>query len=116
MWDENSLARQLFVIVRVDGVELYLALGGGGQLTVFTPHTDALELARFVLVSPKHPDVERLAEEASVRARLEQLRSGGLERSARDAEAIPVIDTGRILAAPVGGEPLPLLISPVVDG
>lgn len=120
-WDENSLASQRFVLGRVDGVELDLPLAGapaaaGGALTVFTPHADALELARFVLLSPKHPDVEAWAEEPDVRARLEELRSVGLERSSRDAEAIPVIDTGRVVPAPVGGDPLPVLISPVVDG
>src|SRR5262249_27616162 len=47
--------------------------------------------------------------------RLEELRSGGLERSARDAEAIPLIDTGATLPG-YAGEQLPVLISPTVDG
>src|SRR5436853_414564 len=120
-WDENSLASQRFVLGRVDGVELDLppagSTGAGGPaLTVFTPHADALALARFVLLSPKHPDVEAWADEPAVRTRLEELRSVGLERGSRDAEAIPVIDTGRFASAPVGGHPLPVLISPVVDG
>ena len=38
---------------------------------------------------------------------LEDLRSGGLERDSRDAEAIPLIDTGRTLPSPVTGEPMP---------
>jgi leucyl-tRNA synthetase len=114
-WDENSLASQRFVIGRVDGVEVDLALDGGGTLAVFTPHADALEEARFVLVSPKHPSVELWAQDESVRERLEEMRSGGLERSSRDAEAISVIDTGYALAG-ASGEPLPVLISPAVDG
>src|SRR5437588_5150592 len=65
-WDENSLASQRFVLGRVDGVELELAIAGGGALTVFTPHADALELARFVLMSPKHPDVDSWAEDPRV--------------------------------------------------
>ena len=36
---------------------------------------------------------------AGVREQLEQLRSGGWERSAREAETIPLIETGRTLAA-----------------
>jgi leucyl-tRNA synthetase len=120
-WDENSLASQRFVLGRVDGVELDLHVADssdarGPALTVFTPHADALELARFVLISPKHPDVELWADEPGVRARLEELRSGGLERSSRDAGAIAVIDTGHSVAAPAGGGVLPVLISPVVDG
>ena len=115
-WDENSLASQRFVLGRVEGVELELAIAGGGALTVFTPHADALELAQFVLMSPKHPDVESWAEDPRVHEQLEELRSGGLERSSRDAEAIALVDTGHSLRAPWGGEPLPVLISPVVDG
>jgi leucyl-tRNA synthetase len=115
-WDENSLASQRFVLGRVEGVELDLQAADGTQLTVFTPHDDALELARFVLISPKHPDVEVWAKDADVRDRLEELRSGGLDRSSRDAEAIPLIDTGRALSPPAGRGSLPVLISPVVDG
>jgi leucyl-tRNA synthetase len=116
IWDQVALSSQRFVLGRVDGVELDLGDSERGVLTAFTPHGDALALARFVLISPKHPDIDRWAEEPAVRERLEDLRSGGLERSERDAEAIPLIDTGSRLPAPAGGEPLPVLISPVVDG
>jgi leucyl-tRNA synthetase len=144
IWDESALASQRFVLGRVDGVEVDLTrpaagtsvtadgagpaagaslaaddAGGGGEddraLTVFTPHGDALARARFVLISPKHPDIERWAESVSDE-QLEELRSGGLERDAREAEALPLIDTGHVVSAPVGGDPLPVLISPVVDG
>jgi leucyl-tRNA synthetase len=115
-WDENSLASQRFVLGRVDGVEVDLPAPGGDTLMVFTPHADALELARFVLISPKHPHIDAWAVDPDVRERLEELRSGGLERSSRDAEAIPLIDTGRSVGAPTGEGSLPVLISPVVDG
>ena len=115
-WDENSLASQRFVLGRVDGVEVDLPAPDDGTLTVFTPHADALELARFVLISPKHPEIDTWAAEKGVRDRVEELRSSGIERSSRDAEAIPVIDTGHTVPAPVGGDPLPVLISPLVDG
>src|SRR5207248_1632669 len=88
--------------------------GGGGELTVFTSHADALAQARFVLISPRHPDVESWTSEPGVHEQLEQLRSGGWERSEREAETIPLIDTGRALVGP-GGEQLPLLITPLVD-
>jgi leucyl-tRNA synthetase len=115
-WDESSLASQRFVLGRVDGVEVDLPAADGSRLTVFTSHADALAHARFVLISPKHPDVERWVSGAAVDEQLEELRSGGLQRDARDAAAIPLIDTGRLLPAPAGGEPLPVLVSPVVDG
>ena len=69
-----------------------------------------------MLVSPKHPDIDVWAADPDVRERLEELRSGGLERSSRDAEAIPLIDTGHTVLAPTGDRSLPVLISPVVDG
>jgi leucyl-tRNA synthetase len=115
-WDEVALASQRFVLGRVDGVEVDLAGTDGSRLTVFTPHADALELARFVLISPKHPQIDAWTAGAGVRERLEELRSGGLERSSRDAGAIAVIDTGHRLPSPAGDRSLAVLISPAVDG
>jgi leucyl-tRNA synthetase len=116
IWDENALASQRFVLGRVDGIELDLLADDGSGLTVFTPHVDALEQARFVAISPKHPEVGLWAVSDQVHDRLEELRSGGLERGDRDAEAMPLIDTGRTLPSPTGGEPLPVIVSPMVDG
>jgi leucyl-tRNA synthetase len=115
-WDEVALASQRFVLGRVDGIEVDLSAADGTELTVFTPHAESLEQARFVLISPKHPQIDAWAAEPEVHERLEELRSGGLERSSRDARALALIDTGRSLPAPAGGEPLPVLISPAVDG
>ena len=116
MWDENALASQRFVIGRVDGVELDLAGEDGETLTVFTPHADAICLARFVAVSPRHPRVEEWARGSVWAAELEDLRSGGLERSSRDAQTMPLVQTGRTLAPHAGGEPLPVVVTPTVDG
>src|SRR5271166_951037 len=113
-WDEVALASQEIVLGRVDGVELDLAGDEGAPLTVFTPHPDALAGARFVLMSPRHPEADRWASEPVVRDSLEQLRTGGWERSAREAETIPLIDTGRVVEGP-DGDPLPVIVSPLVD-
>jgi leucyl-tRNA synthetase len=117
IWDDVSLASQQIVLGRLDGVELELNTGGqdGERLTVFTPYADAIEQARFVVMSARHPDVERWAAEPAILDQLEQLRSGGWERSSREAETIPVIDTGRVVRAGSDGPELPVLISPVVD-
>jgi leucyl-tRNA synthetase len=114
IWDEVALASQQYVLGRVDGVELDLTGADGRTLTVFTPYTDALAGARFVLMSARHPDADEWASDPAVHDELESLRAGGWERSAREAETIPVIDTGRTLAL-AGGEPLPVYISPLVD-
>ena len=67
-----------------------------------------------MLLSPRHPEVERWAAEPAVAEQLDELRSGGWERSARDASAVPVIDTGASVEV-AGGGSLPLFVSPIVD-
>jgi leucyl-tRNA synthetase len=114
IWDEVALASQQIVLGRVDGVEVELQTGDGGTLPVFTPHAGAVAEARFVLMSARHPDADVWAAEPRVAVKLEQLRSGGWERSSREAETIPVIDTGRTLQTP-DGETLPVYITPLVD-
>ncbi len=114
IWDEVALASQRYVLGRVDGVELELRGPDGRELTVFSPHAGALAEAAFVLISARHPDVEAWASQEAVSEQLEQLRSGGWERSAREAETIPVIDTGLHVSGP-GARELPVLVSPLVD-
>jgi leucyl-tRNA synthetase len=113
-WDELSLNTQRYILGRSDGVELDLEDGAGEAVTVFSPHAGALAQATFVLLSPRHPQVERWVGDDGVREALEQMRSGGWERSARDARSVPLVDTGASIAGP-GGEELPLLVSPLVD-
>jgi leucyl-tRNA synthetase len=111
IWDEVALSSQQEVLGRVEGVEVELE-GDGGRLVVFTPHADALADARFVLLSPRHPETDVWA--ADVEEQLQQMRSGGWERSAREAETIPLIDTGRTVLG-VDRRPLPVIVSPLVD-
>ncbi len=113
-WDELSLKTQRYILGRSDGVELELGRDGDDGLEVFTPHADAVGEARFVLLSPRHPALERWVSDPAVAAQLDELRSGGWERSARDASAVPVIDTGASVEVPGGGD-LPLFVSPIVD-
>lgn len=112
-WDDLALATQRYILGRSDGVELDLR-GSGGALTVFSPHRDAIGHASFVLLSPRHPDIDAWIADAAVRKELERMRSGGWERSARDARSVPLFDTGASVAGPGGGD-LPVLVSPLVD-
>src|SRR5215218_461519 len=112
-WDDLSLATQRYILGRADGVEIDLGSGDRG-LTAFTPHREFAGLASFVLLSPRHPDVEAWIGEDSVRQELERMRSGGWDRSARDARSVPVVDTGASIAGPNGSE-LPVVVSPIVD-
>jgi leucyl-tRNA synthetase len=114
LWDKVALDSQEDVLGRVDGVELTLTAADGATLSAFTPHAQEIAQARFVMVSPRHPDADAWADDEDVKGRLEQLRSGGWERSAREAERIPLVDTARTVLAPTGRE-LPVVISPLVD-
>ncbi len=113
-WDELSLKTQRYILGRSDGVEVTFAGQDGEALEVFTPHADSIGQARFVLLSPRHPEVERWAADPAVAEQLDELRSGGWERSARDAAAVPVIDTGASIEVD-GGDNLPVFVSPLVD-
>jgi leucyl-tRNA synthetase len=113
-WDDLSLATQRYILGRAKGVELDLRAADGRELTVFTPHRDSASLARFVLISPRHPDVDAWAAGSEAGEELERMRSGGWERSARDARSVPLVDTGASIPGPVGEE-LPVLVSPIVD-
>src|ERR1700736_3954504 len=111
LWDEVALGSQQEVLGRTDGVELDLGSPAGGPgLTVFTPYGGALRDARFVLLSPRHDDAALWS--ADIPEELEQMRSGGWGRSAREAETIPLIDTRRTLVGP-GGVPPPVILSPL---
>ena len=113
-WDELSLKTQRYILGCSDGVELDLGSPDSEDLEVFTPHTGAVGEARFVLLSPRHPGLERWVADPAVAEQLDELRSGGWERSARDASAVPVIDTGASVEV-AGGGSLPLFVSPIVD-
>jgi leucyl-tRNA synthetase len=115
-WDEISLSTQRYILGRSDGVEVDLVGAEGTQLTAFTPHPDAVAGASFVLLSPRHPELERwTGSDPAVREQLDELRSGGWERSARDAKSVPLVDTGAAATAPWSDAPLPVIVSPLVD-
>jgi leucyl-tRNA synthetase len=114
-WDEISLSTQRYILGRSDGVEVDLGGATGTTLTAFTPHAGAAAEASFVLLSPRHSEVEAWASEPGVAEQLDELRSGGWERSARDAKSVPIVDTGMAATAPWGGAELPVIVSPLVD-
>ncbi len=114
-WDEISLSTQRYILGRSDGVEVELEGPAGAPLLAFSPHAGAVAEASFVLLSPRHPGVEAFAADPAVREQLDELRSGGWERSARDARSVPLIDSGAEAIAPWSGAALPVLVSPLVD-
>jgi leucyl-tRNA synthetase len=115
-WDKAAVGAQRAVIGRVDGVEVDAAVLDGGTLTVFTPHADAVAKAAFVAVSPSHPDVDRWIGDPAVAAELAGMRESGARREDREAEQVPVVQTGVLAAVPGVAGMLPVVISPLVDG
>ncbi len=114
-WDEISLATQRYILGRSDGVEVDIQGPGGTPLTAFTPHREGVTASSFVLLSPRSPELEAWPIDTGVAEKLDELRSGGWERSARDARSVPLVDTGLSATAPWSAEPLPLVVSPLVD-
>jgi leucyl-tRNA synthetase len=114
-WNDAAVAAQRTMLGRVDGVELDAATLEGTQLTVFTPHKDAVMQGEFVAMSPSHPDIDAWTTDDEVRAKVERVRRAGVQRDDRSAEAAPLIDTGRALGVPGFAKPLPVVISSAVD-
>jgi leucyl-tRNA synthetase len=114
-WDRAAAGAQRAVIGRVEGVELDASTFDGPPLTVFTPHADAIEQAAFIVVSPGHPEVDRWAGEPKVAEQLGAVREAGWRREDRDAEQIPVVQTGALASVPGVPAMLPIVISPLVD-
>jgi leucyl-tRNA synthetase len=114
-WNPASLTSQRNVLGRVEGVEFEVATLDGASLTVFTPHADAIAQAEFVAISPSHPEVDQWVSGGDLQAQLEGVRSAGVQRSDRNAEAVPIIDTGRVVSGAGAGKPLPVVITPAVD-
>jgi leucyl-tRNA synthetase len=114
-WDKPAVTAQRAILGRVDGVEVDLGGAGGGALTCFTEHPDQIGQARFVMVSPRHADLEAWVSEPEALERLEEIRQGGWERGDRSVENVPLLNTGLTVAALNGAE-LPIVVSPAVDG
>ncbi len=100
---------------RVDGVEFDAATLDGMQLTVFTPHKDAVAQGEFVAMSPSHPEIDAWVADDDVRAQLERVRRAGVQRDDRSVDAAPLIETGRALGDPGFAKPLPVVITSAVD-
>jgi leucyl-tRNA synthetase len=115
LWDKLSLGSQHAAMGRVEGVEIETAALDGASLTVFTPHPEQIEGAAFVALSPRHPALDGWILDEAIRARVENLRSGGWQRSEREAEAVTMIDLEHPVT--IAGVPrlLPVLVVPSVD-
>ena len=102
-WDELALATQRYILGRTDGVELDLE---GERRHAHRLHPAPPSRSGSPASSCSRRATPRStpgSASGAVREELEQMRSGGWERSARDARSVPVLDTGATSPAP-GGE------------
>ena len=114
-WNKGAIGAQRSVLGRVDGVELEAQTLDGRALTLFTPHTGAVEAAEFALLSPNHAEIDRWTTREGVREKLAALRDAGWQREDRKLEEVAVVETGDSIFVPGISHPLPVLISPSVD-
>jgi leucyl-tRNA synthetase len=111
-WDEAAIESQRAAAERIDGVELRAGTFGGGALTVFTPHGDAIAKTRFVAVSPAHPQIAEWTGDASVAAKVAAIGVG--EWHGGDAQ-VPLVVTGALATVPGVEGIVPIVVSPLVD-
>jgi leucyl-tRNA synthetase len=117
-WNKIAIGTQRSLLGRVDGVEFELRGEDGRSLTVFARdhEEDGIAEGRFVLLSPNHPEIEKWMESEDDGEAGDASRSGGWLRDARNADQIPIVDTGHWVSAPDGSGRLPVWMSPTVDG
>ncbi len=114
-WDRMSLGALRAALGRVEGVELQAVAADGQTLSVFTPHSQEIAEGVFVALSPRHPELDRWIPDERVEQELSDLRSGGWQRSEREADAVAVVALRRQVS--IAGVPraLPVIVSPSVD-
>lgn len=114
-WDETATALQEQAVGHIDGVELEASTFSTGALTVFTPHAHAITGARFVAISPAHPNIERWTVDANLTEKVAAMHELGWREDDTATEQIPIVVTEDL--AMIGGVAgmLPIVISPCVD-
>jgi leucyl-tRNA synthetase len=115
-WSDIALAAQRASLGAVEGVEFEAQGLDGASITLFTTFPDAIEEGEFVLLSPNHPELERWTAAADVVEKLKALRRGGGRREDRRDANLLAVDSGGMVMVPGIEDPIPVLISPSVDG
>lgn len=114
-WDTAAIDSQRAVADRIDGVEIRASTFGAGELTVFTPHAEAVARATFVAVSPAHPEIELWASDPEVAERVAAMRGETWHLGGDSAEGVPLAVTGALATVPGVAGIIPIVVSPLVD-
>jgi leucyl-tRNA synthetase len=113
--DVAAIESQRAALGRVDGVELCASTFGGGDLTVFTPYADGIAEAKFIALSPAHPQVEQLASDPAVAKQISAMRGASWAPSDQDAGETPLVVTSALATVPGVNGMLPVVVTSLVD-
>jgi leucyl-tRNA synthetase len=114
-WNKAALGAQRAFFGRVDGVELPAVSLDGKELTLFTPHADAIAQGSFVALALNHPELGDWLPSTEVEQQVREERDGGWRRADRGAAATPAIDTGLQVSVAGVERVLPVVVSSAVD-
>ena len=115
-WPERVRTMQRHWIGRSEGALVDFALeGGAGALSVYTTRLDTIFGATAVLISPEHPEVERLVESRPEREAVMRFVDTQRARNPLDRAAAGTVKegifTGRRALNPYTGRPLPVWVA-----
>jgi len=118
-WPERVVTMQRNWIERSHGLEVRFTVEGTDRhIPVFTTRPDTLFGATFMVLSPEHPEVERLVaghpEEKKLRAALERYAEERRSGRARTEPSREGIFLGARAINPVSGEAIPIYAAPYV--
>jgi leucyl-tRNA synthetase len=114
-WDATAIDSQRAVTDRIDGVEIRASTFGAGELTVFTPYADAVAQARFVAVSPAHPEIDLWTSDPEVAKQVAAMRGETRHPEGPAADGVPLAVTGALATVPGVAGIIPIVVSPLVD-
>jgi leucyl-tRNA synthetase len=115
-WPERVRVMQRHWLGRSEGAQIDFALEGGeGALSVFTTRLDTIFGATALLLSPEHPDVERLLSGRPERAKVLQFVEAQRAKNPLDRAAAGALKegifTGRRALNPYTGRALPVWVA-----
>ncbi|HEX6789780.1 MAG TPA: leucine--tRNA ligase [Candidatus Krumholzibacteria bacterium] len=118
-WPERVVTMQRNWIDRSDGVEIdFEVKGTGRRVTCFTTRPDTLFGATFMVLSPFHPEVERLIagsrREDEFRAAIARYQADRLSGKARIEPGKDGVFLDAYAVNPVSGESIPIYMAPYV--
>lgn len=118
-WPQNVITMQRNWIGRSEGAEVVFTCSSLGiDFPVFTTRPDTLFGATFFVMSPEHPDVQKIAagtgQEDAVREYVNAAAQKSKEERGADDKEKTGVYLGRTITNPVNGEEIPMYVADYV--